>query len=351
MTEIILRELSSSDIDWMTETGRRLEVTAGKHLLEADADLGAFHLILDGEFGLFTESGSLKQPLATYCSGDVFGLFFLLSRPSLAFAVTALKPSLVLSIPPEPLAEKLRQDAGFSARFYRAIAMLLSRKQWQITSELPKGATAQSDLVMTKAILSVFSCLHDSDMCWMTGAGSVKRLRADEVYIREGQPLDALDIVLQGSLSLSICEEKRSALALAFGTPRSSQPRTIAQALPGEVLGVTAFLDMTPNLYRLKATQETRVLSIPIPALMPKLQQDVGFASRFYQALASLTAERLFQILSRLGSSGKEYEPGCSLCDESEYEGELDIQALQQLSLARARFNWMLQQLGVKDRA
>jgi CRP-like cAMP-binding protein len=348
MTEIILRELSSSDIDWMTLVGRKLEVLAGDHLLQPHETPGALYLILDGELALVvSQSSHAIKGIVTYSSGDVAGVLFLPSDQPLPVAIEAVENSLVLSIPQQPLSEKLQQDAGFGARFYRAIAMLLSRKQWQITSHLPKEFMLQSHLVMTRSILSVFSCLHDSDMCWMTSAGRVKRLKEGEVYIREGQPLDAIDIILQGGLCLYIYEGKLNALSLAFNTSRDSQPRRIASASPGELLGVTAFLDMTPNLYMLKANQASLVLSIPIFALVPKLQQDEGFAARFYQALASLSAERVFQIISQLGASA-EYEPGDSLCEEEQYTGELDTTDLQQLSLARARFNWMLHQLGVK---
>lgn len=348
MTEIILRELSSSDIGWMTLVGRRLEVVAGDRLLQAGEDSKAFYLILEGELALvLPQSNHSVKRIATYASGDVMGLFCLPSDQPLSVAVEVLEDSLVLAIARQPLVEKLQQDADFSGRFYRAIAMLLSCKQWQITSHLPKEFMVRSNLLMTKSILSVFSCLHDSDMCWMTSTGSMRSVRQGNVYIQEGQPLESLDIILQGSLCIYIYEGRLNALSLAFNTSQNNQLRRIASALPGEILGVTAFLDMTPNLYMLKANEDARVLSIPIFALTPKLQEDAGFASRFYQALASLSAERMFQTINQLGE-GSEYQSGNSLSEEETYAGEVDSDDLQQLSLARARFNWMLHQLGVK---
>ena len=350
MTEILLRELSSSDIDWMTLVGHRQIVAIGDRFLGANDASNALHLILEGELAMVSAPPDAPSPpIATYTSGDVLGIFCLPTDHPLPIEAKALERTLILSIDRQDLTAKL-QDAGFSARFYRAIAMLLSQKQWQITSDLPKDFMLQSHLVMTKSILSVFGCLHDSDMCWMTSMGKVKRLKAGEVHIRERQPLEALDIVLQGSLAMLIGEGKQNSLTLAFGAAQTGQYRQISQALPGEILGVTAFLDMTANLYKLQASQDSLVLSLPIAALTPKLQQDIGFASRFYRALASLTTERMFQILSGLGGSTNAYEPGCSLCEQSAYDGELDVEDLQQLSLARARFNWMLQQLGVKGK-
>jgi CRP-like cAMP-binding protein len=308
----------------MALVGRRFEVMAGDRFLQAGETPEALYLILEGEMALvLPQSNHSVERIATYSSGDVMGVFCLPSDQPLPIAIEVLENSWVLAIARPHLTEKLQQDAEFSARFYRAIAMLLSQKQWQMTSHLPKEFMLQTHLMMTKSILSVFSCLHDSDMCWMTSAGSVKSVRQGDVYIREGQPLSALDIILQGSLCLYIYEGKLNALSLAFNTSPNNQPRRIASALPGEILGVTAFLDMTPNFYMLKANEDARVLSIPISALTPKLQQDTGFAARFYQALASLSAEQMFQIISQLGE-GTEYESGDSLSERESCAGEVD---------------------------
>ena len=47
MTEVLLKELSNSDIDWMIATGRRQEIAAGTVLVqEGTAD--SLHILLDG---------------------------------------------------------------------------------------------------------------------------------------------------------------------------------------------------------------------------------------------------------------------------------------------------------------
>ncbi len=350
MTEIILRELNNSDISWMALVGSKVEVAAGDRLLRVDTSLDRFYLVLEGKFELIApQPDGSKRIITTYTSGDIIGFFFLLNA-CLPAVVQAFEQSLVLAINCQLLIEKIQQNAGFGARFYRSIAMLLSHKQSQITSRLRELIVSEPHLGMAQAILPLFSHLHDSDICWMTTTGEVKQLEGDTIYLREGQSLETLDIVLEGCLLLFIQEGKSNALAAAFGVLYSNQLRNVAQAFAGDILGVTAFLDRTPNHYLVKTTQETRLLSIPITNLRLKFQADVGFAARFYQALASLTAERLAKAMLRLAGGASIYEPGCSLCDNSEYEGELDIQALQQLSVARAKFNWMLQQLGVKDR-
>ncbi|MBD1852297.1 cyclic nucleotide-binding domain-containing protein [Leptolyngbya sp. FACHB-711] len=350
MTEIILRELNRSDIDWMTLVGQKVEIAPGARLPTVDTHSGRFYLVLEGQLELISPDSDRSHPgIVTYSSGDVVGFFFLLSSPSSA-VFQALEKSLVLTIDCQLLLEEFEQDAGFSARFYRAIAMLFTRKQWQIASRLPEATVTESHSIMTKTSFSMFSCLHDSDICWMTSAGKVKELKADEIYVREGQSLETLDIVLKGNLLLLVCGGKHNALSLAFGAPPSSQLRNIAKAQPGDILGATTFLEMSPNLYLIKTAQDTKLLSVPIALLIPKLQTDLGFAARFYQALASITTEQLYQMISRLAGSVPSYEPGCSLCDQSAYQGELSLSALQELSIARTKFHWLLRQLGIKER-
>lgn len=356
MTAILLRELVSGDIDWMVSAGQQIEIVAGEVFLQAKERINHFYLVLEGELtAIQTETDQTERPIYHLAAGDVIDAFFLIDKHSMLYSVKAQTRTLLFAIPLQLLAEKLRQDILFGGRFYRAIAMMLSQKQWQMTAQVSsemlklKSAMLQSHQTATKGILLVFSCLHDSDMCWMISKGSLKQVMGGETHLHEGQPLDAIEIVLQGQLSLLVDSEQHHLLSVVFGATRTLTQQAIAQIMPGELLGVTAFLDMTPNIYTLQAQQDTLLLSLPLAVLKPKLQQDAGFAVRFYQALANLSAEQLFQILCRVGCSGaKNYQPGNSLCEASSYEEEMDIGSLQQISVARARFNWMLHQLGIE---
>jgi CRP-like cAMP-binding protein len=349
MTEIMLRELNQSDLDWMTWAGQKVEVESGNRLQIADTHSGRFYLVLEGQLELIlSDADRAQSAILTYSSGDVIGFFFLLSS-SLSSVIQAIEKSFILAIDCPLLREKLQQDAGFSARFYRAIAMLFAHKR-QIVSGQSEAIVPESHSVMTRTSFSMFSDLHDSDLCWMISAGTVRELKADEIYVREGQPLETLDIVLEGNLLLLIYGDRHKPLSLAFDGSHSSQLRPIAAAQPGDILGAMAVLDRSPSLYLIKTAQDTKLLSVPIAFLIPRLQADTGFAARFYRAIACLTAEQFDQIISHLAGSVPAYEPGCSLCDQSAYQGELSLAALQDLSIARSKFHWLLQQLGVKQR-
>lgn len=349
MTEILLRELSRSDIDWMAATGQKLELAEGEVLLKPCAAIDAMYLILDGTLALILpDANNPEREISTFLSGDVIGVFFLLNDYPISFTVKAKEKTLVLAIPQQKLADKLNQDTHFSARFYRAIAKLLYKRQWRIANLLPKNAMLES--LFSKTILSVFSCLNDSDICWLNTKGRVERLGSDKIFTQEGQPADTMYILLKGSLSAFVSEQVHNPLSMAFGASSASQhpPKQVNQILPGEILGFSQLLDWGPHPYTLKTNQESLVLAFPISIVLNKVQQDEGFASRLYRALASLESERTQQVLNYVGGGKEGYKAGDSLCTASNYDEELDMNTLQRMSLARARFNWMLQSQGVK---
>jgi hypothetical protein len=81
--------------------------------------------------------------------------------------------------------------------------------------------------------------------------------------------------------------------------------------------------------------------------LAAKLQQDVGFASRFYRMIATLLSHRLQGIYSRLGYSRRVYSQGQPLDENVQYEDELELSVLDRMALAGKRFDWMLSHLKV----
>jgi len=81
------------------------------------------------------------------------------------------------------------------------------------------------------------------------------------------------------------------------------------------------FIDVRLPSATVKALEDSLVLSIPRQQLAAKLQQDVGFASRFYRVIATLL--RLQGMLSRLGYGRRVYK-GQPLDEAIEYEDELD---------------------------
>ena len=80
---------------------------------------------------------------------------------------------------------------------------------------------------MRKA-LYVMGILNDEDVEWLASRGRRLGVQKSEVLIREGQPVDALFILLDGSLDVS-----------AGG-------HQVATLLSGEIVGEISFVDSNP---------------------------------------------------------------------------------------------------------
>ena len=190
----------------------------------------------------------------------------------------------------------------------------------------PKVAGVKEGIRVRKT-LYLFGVLNEADIEWMIATGRREHLAAGAVLVQEGQPLDAMYIVLQGQFHVSI--------AAAGGIE-------LARLLAGEVIGEISFVDSRPPSATVTALDNALVLAVPRQQLASKLEQDVGFAARFYHSLSIFLADRMRNTVSRLGysSSGMEL-----LKEDAEYEDELDPQVLQRMALAGARFDWMLKRL------
>ena len=123
----ILGELTDDDIDWIIATGTREEITAGTILIQQGGSVNALYILLDGILTVSIKALEEKE-VARLLTGDVVGeMSFVDTRPTSA-TVKALADSLVFAVSKQELATKLQVDVGFSARFYRALAVLLSNR-------------------------------------------------------------------------------------------------------------------------------------------------------------------------------------------------------------------------------
>jgi CRP-like cAMP-binding protein len=123
----ILGVLEDEDVDWLIAAGQRQELQPGDVLIREGEHCEALFLFLDG--GLEVSVAALSsQPIALLATGEVVGeMSFVDGQPPSA-TVTALEPSIVLSISCQQLHQKLQQDIWFASRFYRALAILLSSR-------------------------------------------------------------------------------------------------------------------------------------------------------------------------------------------------------------------------------
>lgn len=170
-----------------------------------------------------------------------------------------------------------------------------------------------------KKALYMLAQFSDRDFDWLLLAGKRREVPAAGVLIHEGQPTDALYMVLQGTLV--VCTE-------ATGCAE------IARLHAGEIVGEMSFVDLRPPSATVKAVEDSLVWAIPRMKLTAKLLQDVEFASHFYHAIAAFLSDRLRDTVSRLGYAENQPEAD-----------DINPQVLDNLDLAKVRLDWLLHRL------
>ena len=364
MTEVLLKELSNQDIDWMLVAGHRVEIESGTVLIQQGQPLDALYILLDGALTV-----SLTQPdanplgrafaaleggvlpgreIARLSSGEMVGEIPFMENYLPSTTVQATTKSLVLKIPRTQLIQKLQSDLDFAAHLYRAIAILSANRLQQTMDRLGRNTVVLSKPQLREALI-VFAELQDSDIDWLVAAGRVQQVAANTVLIRSGRPIEALHILLDGAVTLNASEADENPLTRAFSNLEKNQPieREFARLSRGDIVGETPFLEAQPPAVTVKALQDSRILSIPRWRLAAKLFHDVGFAVRFYRVLAIMLADKQQAIVQRLGYGRLTYSSGQSL--DSSYGNELNTHFLTHMALAGARFDWMLKRIGITE--
>jgi CRP-like cAMP-binding protein len=134
----------------------------------------------------------------------------------------------------------------------------------------------------------ILSALNEDDIFWFQTFGKMENIPAGHVLIQEGNVLEGFYIILVGDLAVLLS---------------SQGDRQIAQLGSGQVLGEMSLVDSRPSAATVKALEASIVLSVSQRMLADKLQQDEGFASRFYRAVAMFLSSRLRSTFVQFGYS------------------------------------------------
>jgi len=180
-----------------------------------------------------------------------------------------------------------------------------------------------------RKVLYLFGLVTDADIEWMARTGVQRWVDPGDLLIREGVPVSALILVLEGELTVSV-----------------KGAGEVARLEVGDVVGEMSFVDSAPPSATVAALTRTRILSLDKAALTRKLEGDVGFGYRFYRALAIFLADRLRGTNRRMsdGESG-------GLASAAPLEDELDVNVLDNISHAGEGFHQLLRLLNAKAAA
>jgi CRP-like cAMP-binding protein len=171
-------------------------------------------------------------------------------------------------------------------------------------------------------ILFILGILEDEDVDWLVSTGHRQEVDTNEILIREGQAISAIYLILSGQFVVSIARSPDTAIARLSG---------------GEVVGEMSFVDHLPPSATVTAIESSVVLSIPRNLLDQKLAQDMGFAQRWYHALATLLSIRLRGTVRHL--EAEFWEP--ITLDKNLLSADMS----DNMKLGEIRFDWLMRRL------
>lgn len=174
-----------------------------------------------------------------------------------------------------------------------------------------------------RKVLFILGQLTDADAEWLANHGQRLKVPKGTELIKQGTRIDTVYIILDGAMGVMTARGAR-----------------LAQVSSGDILGEMSLVDSSLTSASVVVEQDSTVLAVSKLQLTAKLKEDVGFAARFYRALALFLADRMRNTISRMGY-GKD-EPADSAQSE---DGELDADVLDNVHLAGARFDRMLKKL------
>lgn len=175
-----------------------------------------------------------------------------------------------------------------------------------------------------KNILFILGQLTDQDADWLATAGTQVELQEGARLIEFARPIESVYLVLEGRFLVS-----RGGV-------------TLGVIGAGEMLGEMSFIDASLPSADVVASETAHVLALPRSVLQERLNDDPGFASRFYRAIAMMLAHRL---------RGQEADSASRPRAEGVLErDELDPSVLDTVSRAGDRFDALLKRLRVGRR-
>jgi CRP/FNR family transcriptional regulator, cyclic AMP receptor protein len=173
---------------------------------------------------------------------------------------------------------------------------------------------------MRKALF-LMGVLSDTDVEWLIENGRTEFVPQGTPLINAGHTPESIYIVLDGTLSVTVGGKQIAALPT------------------GEVVGEISFVDSRPPSASVSAAQDSQVLAVDRQALYEKLEEDEGFAARFYRGIAVYLADRLRTTTGRFGYGSAQQDADPHQLDE------LDDNMMDTMSLAAVRFDKMLKRL------
>lgn len=177
-----------------------------------------------------------------------------------------------------------------------------------------------------RKVLFILGQLSDADSEWLAKAGQLVRIPEGRELIREGEPVSSMYLLVDGTLRVHM-----------------KKLGEIAQLEAGEIVGELSLVDSRPASASVTAVRPSAVLKVDKARLLEKIELDQGFGLRFYRAISTFLADRMRSTIEKMGYDST--APGVSFEREGDSQGEIDIDVLDNVHLAGARFERIFKSL------
>ena len=127
----IVAGLDEADMLWLLSVGKLRRLKAGERLVEAGRPLGDLFFLLDGTLTVDRADGTR---VATLSEGQVVGEMSFVDRGAPTVRVEAAEPAEVIAVARKDILDRFTREPVFAARFYRALAVLLSERLRETTA-------------------------------------------------------------------------------------------------------------------------------------------------------------------------------------------------------------------------
>jgi CRP-like cAMP-binding protein len=119
----IFGQLTDEDVEWLTKQGQRRDISGDTLVITEGEPVDDVFILLEGICVVSREVGG---EIARIGIGEMIGEMSFIDASPPSASVRTGSDSLLLQVPRSILARRLETDCGFAARFYRALAMMLS---------------------------------------------------------------------------------------------------------------------------------------------------------------------------------------------------------------------------------
>ena len=174
-----------------------------------------------------------------------------------------------------------------------------------------------------RSSLIFLSFLNDADVAWIVQVCRKRNLSPGEVLIERGAVNKDIYLLLEGKCSIT-----------------AANNLSLGEVVSGDLIGEVSYVDERRTNAQVRAQSSVVLAHLSALVLNGKMQADLGFASRFYQGVASVLAFRLRRNLQAT------FDQKSNLLSSSEeFESEIDSKDLDTTARSGARLDFMLKAL------